>query len=246
MIEFWEDGTMNKHEKSTRRDFLGTGLAILCTAAALGPARVWAADPEKAATAEMGVTPPEDLMREHGVLRRILHVYEEVHRRLKKNQDFDPAVLSAAAGIIKKFIEEYHEKLEEEYIFPRFVQAVKLVDLVNVLKVQHQAGRQVTAYILANATASAPKDPASRQKLAAQLHSFWRMYRPHAAREDTVLFVALRSVVSPREFAEMGDKFEDIEQERFGKGGFEKIVGEVADLEKKLGIENLAQFTPKM
>ena len=58
MKEFREDGTMNRNEKTTRRDFLGTGLAILGTAAALGPTRVWAADPEKSSGAEMGVTPP--------------------------------------------------------------------------------------------------------------------------------------------------------------------------------------------
>jgi hemerythrin-like domain-containing protein len=236
---------MNRNEITTRRDFLGTGLAILTAATALGPARVWAAEPEKSAAVEMGVTPPEDLMREHGVLRRILLIYEELQRRLKGNEDFDPAVLAAAAGIIKRFIEDYHEKLEENYIFPRFRQAGKMVELVDVLKVQHQAGRKVTDYLLANAKQEALKNPAKRQGLAAHLRAFWRMYRPHAAREDTVLFVALRSVVSPREFQEMGDRFEDIEQEKFGKGGFEKIVGEVADLEKKLGIENLAQFTPK-
>jgi hemerythrin-like domain-containing protein len=246
MKDFWEDGTMNRNETTSRRDFLGTGLAIMGTAAALGPTRVWAGDPEKSTAAGMGVTPPEDLMREHGVLRRVLHVYEEVHRRLTKNQDFDPAVLASAAGIIKKFVEEYHEKLEEDYIFPRFRKAGQLVDLVNLLQLQHQAGRKVTDYILANATASAPKDPESRQKLADHLHAFWRMYRPHAAREDTVLFVALRTVVSPKEFAEMGEKFEDTEQEKFGKGGFEKIVNNVAGLEKTLGIENLAQFTPKV
>jgi hemerythrin-like domain-containing protein len=99
---------------------------------------------------------------------------------------------------------------------------------------------------LASAKAEALKDPEIREGLADHLRAFWRMYRPHAAQEDTVLFPALRSVVSPKEFQEMGDKFEDIEQEKFGKGGFEKIVNEVAGLETTLGIENLAQFTPKV
>jgi hemerythrin-like domain-containing protein len=246
MKEFREDGTMNARETTTRRDFLGTGLAILGTAAALGPARVWAAQPEKLTKDEIGVTPPEDLMREHGVLRRVLHVYEELHRRLTGSEEFDPKVLATAAGIIKKFIEEYHEKLEENYIFPRFRQAGKMVELVDVLKVQHQAGRKVTNFLLANAKAEALKNPANRQDVATHLQAFWRMYRPHAAREDTVLFVALRSVMSPKEFQEMGDKFEDIEQEKFGKGGYEKFVNEVAGLETTLGIENLAQFTPKV
>ena len=45
------------------------------------------------------------------------------------------ATLSRAAGIIRHFIEEYHEKLEEQHLFPRFRKAGKLVELVNVLEV---------------------------------------------------------------------------------------------------------------
>ena len=71
------------------------------------------------------------------------------------------------------------------------------------------------------------------------------MYRPHAAWEDTVLYPAFRSVITPREFVALGDKFEDKEQELFGKDGFEKIVVEVAGLEKQLGLYDLSQFTPK-
>ena len=36
------------------------------------------------------VTPPEDLMREHGVLDRVLFIYEAAIRRLSSNEDFDP------------------------------------------------------------------------------------------------------------------------------------------------------------
>jgi len=70
------------------------------------------------------------------------------------------------------------------------------------------------------------------------------MYRPHAAREDTVLFPALRSVVPPKEFEAMGDAFEDQEHQLFGKAGFEGVVVQVAKLEETLGIEALDQFTP--
>jgi hypothetical protein len=42
----------------------------------------------------------------------------------------------------------------------------------------------------------------------------------------------------------MGEEFEDEEVALFGEGGFEKIVGEVAELEKTLGIYEPAQITP--
>jgi hemerythrin-like domain-containing protein len=72
------------------------------------------------------------------------------------------------------------------------------------------------------------------------------MYRPHEAREDTVLFPAFRSVVSAHEYDALGDDFEKKEDELFGEDGFFKVVDKVAELEKKLGIYELAQFTPKL
>ena len=70
------------------------------------------------------------------------------------------------------------------------------------------------------------------------------MYQPHEAREDTVLFPALRSVVSPNEFDAMGEDFEKDERQKFGEDGFEKMVSQVADLERALGIHDLSKFTP--
>jgi hypothetical protein len=43
------------------------------------------------------VTPPEDLMREHGLLDRLLLVYEAGIRKLVSNEDFDPVVIVSAA-----------------------------------------------------------------------------------------------------------------------------------------------------
>ena len=72
------------------------------------------------------------------------------------------------------------------------------------------------------------------------------MYRPHEAREDTVLFPAFRGIVSPHEYDSLGESFEKKEHELFGEDGFEKMVDRVAGIEKSLGIYDLAQFTPKV
>src|SRR5215831_16737063 len=103
---------------------------------------------------EEEVSTNEDLMREHGVLNRILLIYDESIRRIQsndKNARFDPDVVTKSAGLIKKFIEDYHEKLEEDHLFPRFEKAGKHLDLVKTLRAQHAAGRTVTDRILASA-----------------------------------------------------------------------------------------------
>jgi hypothetical protein len=70
------------------------------------------------------------------------------------------------------------------------------------------------------------------------------MYRPHAAREDTVVFPALRGALGKSEIDELGEAFEDEEHRRFGEHGFEGIVAEVAAIEASLGIADLAAFNP--
>ena len=193
---------------------------------------------------EEEVTPAEDLMREHGVLKRVLLIYDEVRERIARKAAFPAEALSSSAKIIRSFIEGYHEKLEEEHLFPRFRKKGKLVDLVDTLEEQHQAGRRVTDQILA-LTAAGLKTEGPKQELATALHKFVRMYAPHEAREDTVLFPALHDVVSKQEYGALGEDFEKKENELFGKEGFEGIVEQVGAIEKSLGIFDLRQFTPK-
>ncbi|HEX2658450.1 MAG TPA: hemerythrin domain-containing protein [Polyangia bacterium] len=192
------------------------------------------------------VAPPEDLMREHGVLNRILLLYEEGVRRLEAQRPLPIETVASAADIVRRFIEQYHEKLEEDHLFPRFEKAHKLVDLVATLRRQHQAGRGLTESILKHASVAGVQAAADRQKLTEAMRLFVRMYRPHEAREDTVLFPALRSIVPRREFEALGEAFEEKEHQLFGKEGFEGIVEQVGKLERALGIYELDQFTPSL
>jgi len=144
---------------------------------------------------------------------------------------------------VREFIEDYHERSEEEDVFPHFRKRGKLVDLVGTLLDQHKAGRRVTQVILRSARNSR-KEGEDRRQMASAIRSFIAMYRPHAAREDTVLFPMLHDVVSSREYDAMAERFEDKEHRLFGADGFETMVDRVARIEKSIGIYDLSQFTP--
>ena len=223
---------------TTRRQFVITGCGLagaLLAVDALGK--------EAKEKSEDEVPPIEDLMREHGVLRRILLVYGEVVRRIDAKQEINPEWVSRSATIIREFIEDYHEKNEEQYVFPRLQRAGMLTDLVSVLQAQHQAGRRVTANALRLATPAGLKGDTGRNQLADVLRSFVRMYEPHAAREDTVLFPIFRSMLNERELKTLLDLFEDREK-ALPSGGFKKMVGEVATIEQSIGLYDLSKFTP--
>ena len=245
----------SSHHPLHRRSFLHT-TGRLAAATAIFPATLLAQKTTGQEKLEQNdhVSTNEGLMRENGILKRVLLMYDEVIRRIDAKEDFPSQTVSDAADIVRKFIHDYHEKLEEEHLFPLFrtyfrredvlrLYAQKLVDLVDTLHEQHQAGRQLTDRIVS--TLQSLKTADDRQKLAHDLRTFIRMYAPHAAREDTVLFPALHVIITREQYQDLGEKFEEIECKTFGGSGFYIYLDAVTAFEKYLGIYDLAQFTPK-
>jgi hemerythrin-like domain-containing protein len=214
---------------NNRREFLLVTASIGLAAADLVRTPLHAEDNmDNPKEVEAEISAPEDLMREHGVLNRILLVYDEAVRRLRSGEGIVPDMIHKPATLARKFVEDYHEKLEENFIFPQFEKHQTLVDLVTVLRTQHNAGRRLTDRILHAATADHFHKSASRQEVIACCEAYVRMYRPHEAREDTVLFPALYTIVDPQEVRELGEQFEEQEHRLFGEDGFSRTVEEVA------------------
>jgi hemerythrin-like domain-containing protein len=191
------------------------------------------------------VTATEDLMREHGILRRALLVYQETAVKLRQDAaSVPPDSLEKTANLFRVFGEDYHEKkLEEVFIFP----AVKKVPgaaagYVDVLLAQHVRGREITDYFL---SVSRADRIATNQveNLAKAMESFVRMYEHHAAIEDTVIFPAWKVAVGSNELDALGEKFEEIEHEQFGGDGFETALKRMEEIEQSLGLSNLDMFT---
>jgi len=191
------------------------------------------------------VSATEDLMREHGVLRRILVVYRETAARLRTAPgSVDAGALGEAAGLFKTFGEDYHErKLEEEHIFPAVLKAGgEAGALVATLKAQHDRGREITGFLQARC-AGGKIAAGDAEAVARTLEAFARMYEAHTAYEDTIVFQAWRKSLSKSQLDEAGDQFEDIEKAQFKGDGFDLAVDQIAKIEQRLGLHDLAKMT---
>ncbi len=227
---------MKESNQVNRRDFIQK---MVMGAAALSAGGILFAGCKKDGKTE--VSPVEDLMGEHGVLERLLLIFDELSNAMAAGGHAPANAFRDAAGILRNFIENYHEKLEEEFLFPRFRTRNVRVDLVNVLQAQHDAGRRVMDGITASARLKGEvPDP---RRTAERLRAFVRMFRSHMGWEDTVLFPAFRTIVSPSEYHELGERFEDREHEKFGEHGFADTVERVLAIERELHIHELARFT---
>ncbi|HEX4423119.1 MAG TPA: hemerythrin domain-containing protein [Kofleriaceae bacterium] len=192
-------------------------------------------------------TPLEDLMIEHAVLERVLLIYEAGIRRLATpHGELDPAVIARAGGIIRRYIEDHHERDEEQHVFPRLERVGVELALIQTLRTQHAAGRRLTSEVIDRATAAGVRDPDGRARLAAAMQRFLWMYRPHAARETTVLFPAFRKAVPQAEYDQLRVTLERSERATLGAHVFDTMMSEVCALEAALGIGDLDAFTPEM
>jgi hemerythrin-like domain-containing protein len=191
------------------------------------------------------VSATEDLMREHGVLRRTLIVYAELVPRLRsKPEAVDAGALAEAAVLFRTFGEDYHERsLEEQYVFPEVVRSRgDMARLVETLLAQHQRGREITAHIEATARRGRI-NPGGAEPLARTLETMVRMYRAHAAWEDTVLFPAWKKSQPEARLKEVAERFEQLEHQQFGRDGFEDAVARITKIEQAFGLTDLGTYT---
>ena len=191
------------------------------------------------------MTAAEDLMREHGILRRALLVYQEAATRLRQDPgSIPPDTLEKAANLFRVFGEDYHEKkIEEVFVFPIVKKSPGApAAYVDVLLAQHDRGREITDYVL-SLTREDRIPSNSVEPLARALESFVRMYEHHAAIEDTVVFPVWKAAVGEAELDALAAKFEEIESEHFGGDGFDTALKRMEEIETSLGLSNLEMFT---
>lgn len=230
---------------NTRRSLVAAGAGLLLAGANSKIVKA-AGKHEREKEKEKEVGAVEDLMREHGVIRRGILVYRNMAAKLRANPaSLDPDLLRRTATMFRTFGEDYHEKkLEETHIFPTIKKAGgPAAAYVDILIAQHQRGRELTDYILGTVGKGA-KGTGDAETVAHVLDSVELMYEHHAAREDTVVFPAWKDALSAHQLDEMGELFEEIEHKQFGKDGFSDAVAQIARIEEAVGIADIAQFTP--
>ncbi len=188
-------------------------------------------------------SPGEELMTEHGVLKRLLLAYRAASAQLAAGRTPPAGAVLDAAQIIADYVESFHEGLEEAYVFPRVRRDDRYAGLVTTLLTQHDRGRHLTAAITAAAGANL-RDPAARTALRAHLDQFVSMYEPHEAWEDTVIYPALRAGTSQRTLDDLADRFAEYENSRYNGDALAAILDRVTGVEQQLHIDDLASFTP--
>ena len=152
-------------------------------------------------------------------------------------------VFPTAAQIVRTFIEDYHEKTEETFVFSKLKDNGILLGMCQTLIDQHKQGRVITDKILRLGCPVDQLADSGRAQLTQWVESFCHMYAAHGAFEDTVVFPAFRSLFTRKEFDALGERFEEQEHHLLGDGGLEGYLKQVSELEKLLNINEIESYS---
>lgn len=194
-----------------------------------------------AAKDSSGVGAIETLMRGHGLMLRTLIIYDVLRDRITRGQTVEPSSIIKTAEVIHGYLEEFHEKAEEKYIFASMERAKLCFDSIQELKIQHGTGYELNRRIT-----SLCRDGKLGPELCGYLGDFVAMYRHHAAWEDTVVFPAFDELEGSKNLADLSSTIAAEEKQILGRSGFQSFLNQIADVEKQLGIFELSSSTPKL
>ena len=225
----------------TRRTFLvgaaGTGVTMLaagCATVRTGVDRALGNAPAD------DVPAAERLLRAEALHGRLILVDEEIGRRLSGRATVKPSVITGTAAIVRRFVEDYHAKAEEELVFPRLEHVAQLAGVLPVLHAEHTRCRALTDEILQLAAGKRTKaDPLLRT-----IQAYVRLARTHETREATLVIPALHQL-SRRDYDALGDALADREHRLFGPDGFTTISDQITQLEHDLGMDELPTLAKK-
>lgn len=179
----------------------------------------------------------EDLYSEHSLLDRILLIYEYIITQNTINNK-TKKIIYKLAYIIHEFIELFHEKNEEKYIFPFFRTTPSERRLVDTLIKQHKLSRKKTSLLL-RLTRKDFLTENEENIILSTLQSFVHMYRAHEAFEDTEIFRNLRKVLSFEEYEKIQETLEKLESKTLG---YSRYLRQISRIEKTLGINDLRYY----
>lgn len=219
-----------------RRKFL----SYVPTAAALGGVLV-AGSANASGKDSISIGAIETLSRGHGLLGRAMIIYDVIRERLGKGHSIEPESILKTADVFHSYLEEFHEKTEEKYVFASMEKAKLCFDSIQELKVQHGTGFELNKRI-----SSLAKDGKLGPELAGYLGDFNSMYRHHMAWEDTVIFPAFDDLEGSKNITSLAAEVAADEKKILGGSGFESFVKQLADVEKRLGIFELSGSTAKL
>lgn len=190
------------------------------------------------------MTATEELSMEHAIVARILLAVDNVLARVDGRDNKDVSAIRQAALMMEDIVANHHMKYEEKYLYPKF-KDTRLSDFVNNSIEQHRQMKDATMSILKRTMDGSVSGEKELAELRSECNSVRDLTLAHAAWEESVLFPEVYSTLSEDDIRDLNENMSKVEHELMDKGGKAKVFGDLTDLEKKAGTNDLSIYNLK-
>lgn len=189
------------------------------------------------------ISATEELCIEHGMLDRIMLAMDHAMKMAGNSPKADLSPISKACDMISLVVDQHHMKIEEDEIYPKFEKDPVLKNLASELKIQHDEARKMVAMMSEMSQAGKSHSKADMEDMKRVFTDFKDMLTAHAAREETVMFVAMEGTWSDDELQALKDAQEEHEEKLLGEDAAEKVYAMLGQIEAAAGVDSLKDFT---
>lgn len=178
----------------------------------------------------------EALKKDHRLIEKMLDILQKTAKKLDQGGDVPADSLKNASGFIKKFADNYHHGKEEELLFKAMEEKgfPREGGPIGVMLIEHDEGRGYSHALAESIEKYSAGDNSAKKAIAENARNYSDLLSQHIPKEDGILYMMADNILSESFQEELLKKFDVVEKEKLGDGGWQKYADLVDQLSKEL------------
>ncbi|MEK6584459.1 MAG: hemerythrin domain-containing protein [Nitrospirota bacterium] len=178
----------------------------------------------------------EALKKDHRLIERMLDLLQNLAKKFDQGSDVPADSLKNVSGFIKTFADNYHHGKEEELLFKAMEERgfPREGGPIGVMLIEHDEGRGYTRALAESIEKYAAGDNNAKKAIADNARNYSNLMSQHIPKEDGILYMMADNVLPESFQEELLKKFEVVEKEKLGEGGWQSYADIVDQLAKEI------------
>ena len=178
----------------------------------------------------------EALKKDHRLIEKMLDILQKVAKKFDQGGDVPADSLKNASEFIRTFADNYHHGKEEELLFRAMEERgfPREGGPIGMMLIEHDEGRGYAKALAEGTEKYAAGDSNSRKAIAENARNYSDLLSQHIPKEDGILYMMADNILPESFQEELLKKFEIVEREKLGEGGWQHYADLVEQLAKEL------------
>jgi len=178
----------------------------------------------------------EALKKDHRLIEKMLDILQKTAKKLDQGGDAPAEALKNVSVFIKTFADNYHHGKEEELLFKAMEEKgfPREGGPIGVMLIEHDEGRGYSHALAESIEKYSAGDNSAKKAIAENARNYSDLLSQHIPKEDGILYMMADNILSESFQEELLKKFDVVEKEKLGDGGWQKYADLVDQLAKDL------------